>query len=214
MNIKFSVETVWHCCDLEIQSRSLKVVWMGKAQWVLPSCKVNNDTDQIYSVQGIPIITFLPHIDTLGWPAGLTLIITQTQIFHVSKIIIKERQNTTFSTKLLDDQQTSKLNTLSVRAGYCSTEWGEANATKDNFLQVRSGFPWTQEQLFSECKWQLHGAHVPSSAFARAFTRPLYTTVATTKLLPSDWLPFFVPLLRNLTAGQQTYHNVEKKHLC
>ena len=27
----FSVKTVQHCCDLEIKSRSLKVVWMGKA---------------------------------------------------------------------------------------------------------------------------------------------------------------------------------------
>ena len=39
-NIKFSVETDCHCCDLEAQSRSLKVVWMGKPQWVLPLCKV------------------------------------------------------------------------------------------------------------------------------------------------------------------------------
>ena len=39
-NIKFPVEILWHCYDLEIQSRSLKVVWMGKAQWVLPPCTV------------------------------------------------------------------------------------------------------------------------------------------------------------------------------
>ena len=39
-NVEFSFETVWHCCDLEIQSWSLKVAWMGKAQQVLPSCKV------------------------------------------------------------------------------------------------------------------------------------------------------------------------------
>ena len=30
-NIKCSVKTVWHCCDPEIQSRSLKVVWMHEA---------------------------------------------------------------------------------------------------------------------------------------------------------------------------------------
>ena len=37
---KFSVKTIWHCCDIEILSRSLKVVWMNKAQYVLPSWKV------------------------------------------------------------------------------------------------------------------------------------------------------------------------------
>ena len=37
---KFSVKTVQHGCDLEIWSRSLKVVWTGKAQCVVPSCKV------------------------------------------------------------------------------------------------------------------------------------------------------------------------------
>ena len=30
---------VWHSHHLEIWSRSLKVVWTGKAQWVVPSCK-------------------------------------------------------------------------------------------------------------------------------------------------------------------------------
>ena len=40
INIKFSVVTVWHCCDIEIWSRSLKVVWTGKLQWVLTSCKI------------------------------------------------------------------------------------------------------------------------------------------------------------------------------
>ena len=39
-NTKCSVKTVWHCCDLEVQSRSLKVVWMGRAQSVLTSRKV------------------------------------------------------------------------------------------------------------------------------------------------------------------------------
>ena len=39
-NTKFSAKTVWHCCDLEIWSTSLKMVWTGKAQWVVPSCKV------------------------------------------------------------------------------------------------------------------------------------------------------------------------------
>ena len=38
--LKTSVKTVWHCCELDIWSRSLKVVWTGKAQWVVPSCKV------------------------------------------------------------------------------------------------------------------------------------------------------------------------------
>ena len=32
-NITFSAKTVWHCCDLEIQSKSLKVVWMDIAQF-------------------------------------------------------------------------------------------------------------------------------------------------------------------------------------
>ena len=34
------MQTVWHLCDHETQSRSLKVTWMGKVQGVLPSCKV------------------------------------------------------------------------------------------------------------------------------------------------------------------------------
>ena len=38
--IQFSVKTVWPCCDLEIWWMSLKVVWTGKAQWVVSSCKV------------------------------------------------------------------------------------------------------------------------------------------------------------------------------
>ena len=33
---KFSVTTVWHCCDLEIMSRSPKVLWTGKAQCLVP----------------------------------------------------------------------------------------------------------------------------------------------------------------------------------
>ena len=37
---KVSVKTVWCCCDLEIWSRSLKLVCTGKAQWVVPPCKV------------------------------------------------------------------------------------------------------------------------------------------------------------------------------
>ena len=36
---QFSVDSFWHCCDLEIGSSSLKAVWTGKAQWVVPSSK-------------------------------------------------------------------------------------------------------------------------------------------------------------------------------
>ena len=39
-NTTFLVKTVQHCCDLERWSKSLKVKWAGKAQWVVPSCKV------------------------------------------------------------------------------------------------------------------------------------------------------------------------------
>ena len=35
-----SVRPAWHCCNLEIWLQSMKVVWTGKAQWVVPSCKV------------------------------------------------------------------------------------------------------------------------------------------------------------------------------
>ena len=45
----FSAETAWHCCDLEILSRSLKVVWTGKAQWVVSSRKLWQ-LSYIYSV--------------------------------------------------------------------------------------------------------------------------------------------------------------------
>ena len=37
---KCSVKTVWHCCDIEIWSRSLEVVWTGKSQWEVPPCKL------------------------------------------------------------------------------------------------------------------------------------------------------------------------------
>ena len=40
MNTKFSVKTVQLCCILEIWSRSPKVVWTCKAQWIVPSGKV------------------------------------------------------------------------------------------------------------------------------------------------------------------------------
>ena len=39
-DIKVSVKTVWHCCDLEIWSRSMKVVWTSIVQQVVISCKV------------------------------------------------------------------------------------------------------------------------------------------------------------------------------
>ena len=35
-----SVKNIQYCCDLETSSRSLKVVWTGKAQSVATSCKV------------------------------------------------------------------------------------------------------------------------------------------------------------------------------
>ena len=38
--MKFSVKIVWHYCDLEIMSRSLKEWSTGKAQSVVPSCFV------------------------------------------------------------------------------------------------------------------------------------------------------------------------------
>ena len=37
-NTTFLVKTIQHCCDLEIWSRSLKVAWIGKPHWVVPSC--------------------------------------------------------------------------------------------------------------------------------------------------------------------------------
>ena len=46
--IKVSVKTVWHCCDSEVWSRSLKVVWTGKAQWVGLHTKI--DIYHFYSV--------------------------------------------------------------------------------------------------------------------------------------------------------------------
>ena len=35
--MKFSVQTIWHCCDIEIWSGH----WAGKVQWVVSSCKKN-----------------------------------------------------------------------------------------------------------------------------------------------------------------------------
>ena len=34
--MQISIKIVWHSCDLEIQSRALRVVWKGKAPWVVP----------------------------------------------------------------------------------------------------------------------------------------------------------------------------------
>ena len=39
-NPTFSVRTVQHCCDLETWPRSLKVIWAGKAQWLVPTCTI------------------------------------------------------------------------------------------------------------------------------------------------------------------------------
>ena len=39
------VKTIWLCCDLAIQSRSMRVLRMGKAQWVLQSYKVSTLLD-------------------------------------------------------------------------------------------------------------------------------------------------------------------------
>ena len=33
-NTEFSVKTVWHCCELEIWSKSLEVLWTDKPPWV------------------------------------------------------------------------------------------------------------------------------------------------------------------------------------
>ena len=39
-NMKFYIKPVWQCCDLEIYKRSIRVEWTGKAQWMVPPCKV------------------------------------------------------------------------------------------------------------------------------------------------------------------------------
>ena len=117
---KCSVKIVWHCCDLEVQSRSLEVViiiiiypltvrvvevpqmisqpvstifpssplpsgtwqtpgmsipwcclpevvWMGKAKWVLPSCKLWQ-LSYLRVSKKIVTLNFLPHQDK--WPTN------------------------------------------------------------------------------------------------------------------------------------------------
>ena len=83
-NTKFSVKTVWHCCDPEIQSRSLKVVKMGKAQWVLSPCKVWHLSYIFRVFEKISISMLLPHTDTMPavYPASYWSL--HTHIFHVS----------------------------------------------------------------------------------------------------------------------------------
>ena len=63
---KFSVKTVGHWCDLEIWLWSMKVVWTGKAQWVVPSCEVGH-LSHIVSKK----ITTLKSLScpTITWPA-------------------------------------------------------------------------------------------------------------------------------------------------
>ena len=76
-HIKFSIKTVWHCCGLEIQSKSLRVVWMGTAQLVLPSCKVWHLSYLLMkSSEKIATLKFLPQkisqlaLHPSGWPIG------------------------------------------------------------------------------------------------------------------------------------------------
>ena len=65
------------------KARSLKVVWMGKAQWALSLCKVGHLSYFIVS-EKITVLKFLPR--TVTQPtvtASLALIITQTFfLFH------------------------------------------------------------------------------------------------------------------------------------
>ena len=68
-NNTFSVKTIWHCRDLEIRLRSLKLLRTGKAQWLVPSC----------------ILTFTTW--AVSWQVKRpysTLITTYTPIFPVS----------------------------------------------------------------------------------------------------------------------------------
>ena len=54
----------WCCCDLELLSRSLVVVWIGKTQWVLPLCKVWHS-----SHSGFQKITRMKVFATPSWPS-------------------------------------------------------------------------------------------------------------------------------------------------
>ena len=71
--MKFSVKSVWHCCDLQIQSMSMKVVWMGKAQGVLPSCKVCHLSYLQCQKKKITASKFLPRTDNQPASQPLTI---------------------------------------------------------------------------------------------------------------------------------------------
>ena len=78
MNI--SVKTVWHCCDLEIPSRPLKVASMGRAQWELPSGKFD-----IYHIQSIRENRNVNVFATYGHLAGRPQHRSLHYICHVSQ---------------------------------------------------------------------------------------------------------------------------------
>ena len=154
-NIKFSVKTVWHCCDLEIPSRSLKVVWKGKAQSVLPACKF--DIYHIYSVrENSNVKVFATKVQS----ASLTLVITE---IHFSR----ELKNNNKQAK----SEAQACSWLTLRIGK------QTLSSNPRLFPNLDNWPWLWK-VVRRCKTP-HSAH--SSAFWSSLSlTPAYTTASNT----------------------------------
>ena len=115
--MKSSVKTIQHCWDLEIWSRSLTVLWTGKAQWVVWSCKIHSY--HIYGVRENPNVKVFyksRHLTNQKHVNDLPLIhISHTKCIvniygnHITvKIQMTRSQNTQFAVYNFDTPVTFK----------------------------------------------------------------------------------------------------------
>ena len=74
--IKFSVKSVWHC-------RDLKKHWKWY-EWAKLNEYYHHAMFDSYHIYSVWKNWSFCHIQTLSWPASLTLIITQANTFHAS----------------------------------------------------------------------------------------------------------------------------------